>query len=422
MAAHPPATAGGADAAQARILILEAKTMKKYLLLTILLVVVSSSSLVTAQQQERALQPSNTRNVEEAPTKMLLEVNFNPAMPPAYSTVNGPQVKAKWIWLTKFVRIPGIKIAGPTIQAVKLESQFNGETADVRVTLYRGEKDFDQEDLVGVYHVGVNEQKIIKDLSAYGVEPFRIKLLNTVPPLPPPPTFENLTQTIDVASVRSENKPQPAYVVTFRNASDKYLLALRIDTKVDGNLVTTGLFQLEDGRPIIEPGGTGEHWVRVIKAQKNAAGDYEPGTETANTVVIRSAVFADMSFEGEVETACLVESMIMGRRVWLKQVLPFLEQEMQRPISDHIEAARQFKERFSALNYEFSESERTRASSVSPLCKNPIEIAKMAPTALKLMLLRDLDEIITKRPSPPINFKTWLEARHAYYKAWLARL
>jgi len=393
--------------------------MKKYLLLTILLVV-TSSSVVTAQQP--ALQPSSNPKVEEAPTKLLLEVNYNPAIPPAYAVVNGTEVKAKWIWVTKFIRIPGIKIAGPTIQAVKLESQFNGETADVRVTLYRGEKDFDQEGLVGVYHVAVDEQRTINDLRVYGVEPFRIKLLNTVPPLPPSPTFENLTHTIDVASIRSENQPAPAYVITFRNASNKYLLALRVDTKVDGKLVTTGLFQLEDGRPIIEPGGTAEHRVQVMKAQKSAAGGYEPGTAAANTVVIRSAVFADLSFEGDVETACHVESMIIGRRVWLKQVLPFLEQELQRPISDHIEAARQFKERFSALNYEFSESERARASSVSSACKNPIEIAELTPTALKLKMLRDLDEIITKRPSPPVNFKTWLEARHAYYKAWLARL
>jgi hypothetical protein len=40
----------------------------------------------------------------------------------------------------------------------------------------------------------------------------------------------------------------------------------------------------------------------------------------------------------------------------------------------------------------------------------------------KLQMLRDLDEIITKRPSPPVNFKSWLETRRANYQAWLARL
>ena len=396
--------------------------MKKYLLLTALLVVTSSPSLVTAQQQKPTLQPSGNRKVAEVPTKLLLEVNYNPAIPPAYSTVNGPEVTPKWIWVTKFVRIPGVEIAGPLTQAVKLESQFNGETADIRITLLRGEKGFDQEDLVGVYHLGVGEQRTIKDLRAHGVEPFRIKLLNALPPLPPPPSFENLTQTIDVASVRAENVPKPAYVVTFRNASDKNLLVLRIDVKRDGKIVLGSLFQVEDGKPIIVPGGTGERYIPVVTAQATTTGEYEPGTAPANTLVIRSAVFADLSFEGEVQPACEVESMMMGRRVWLRHVLPLLEQELQRPTNDHIEAARQFKEKFAALEYEFSESERNQVSYVSTLCKKPIELAEIMPKALKLKTLRDLDEIITKRPSPPVNFKSWLATRQADYKAWLARL
>ncbi len=394
--------------------------MRKYLLLAVLLVL-TSSSLVTAQQQKPALQPSSNRKTPEAPIKLLLEINYNPAIPPAYNMVNGPGVIPKWIWVTRFVQVPDFKITGPPIRAVKLESQFNGETADVRVTVYRGEIGFDQEDLVSVYHLGVGEQRTLKELRAYGIEPFRIKLLDPAPPLPPPPSFENLTQTIDVASVRSENLPQPAYVVTFRNGSDKKLLALRIDIKRGEKLVGTSLFHAEDGKPIIESGSTAERWFSVTTAQQTAAG-YEPGTAAANTLVIRTAIFADLSFEGEVQPACEIESMMMGRRVWLKHVLPLFEQELQQPINDHIEAARQFKEKFSAFGYEFSESERNQASTVSGLCTNQMEMAEMAPKAMKLKLLRDLDEIITKHPSPPVNFKTWLETRHTYYKAWLVRL
>jgi hypothetical protein len=395
--------------------------MKNYLLLIVLLVL-TFSSVVTAQQQKPGLQPSGSRKAVEAPTELLLEVNYNPAIPPAYGTVNGPEVKAKWIWVTKFMRIPGIQTAGPPIRAVKLESQFNGETADIRVTLLRGERSFDQEDLVGVYHLGVGEQGTINDLRAHGVEPFRLTLLNTVAPLPPSPSFENLTQTIDVASVRSENVPGPAYVVTFRNASNKYLLALRIDVKRDKKVVMSSLFQAEDGQAIIEPGGAGERYIPVIMAQATATGGYEPGTAPTNTLVIRSAVFADLSFEGEVQPACDLESMVMGRRVWLRPVLPLLDQELQRPVNDHLEAARQFKEKFLALGYEFSERERNQASTVSTVCKKPVEKAETMPQALKLSMLRDLDEIITKRPAPPINFKARLAARHASYKAWLDRL
>jgi hypothetical protein len=40
----------------------------------------------------------------------------------------------------------------------------------------------------------------------------------------------------------------------------------------------------------------------------------------------------------------------------------------------------------------------------------------------KLLLLRDLDQVIETRPAPPVHFNSWLKERRAAYKAWLARL
>ena len=392
--------------------------MKKLFMLAAIVLIASSSAII-AQQQQPTLKPSVSAMKVE-PVQLLLEIRYNPDVPPAYCTVNGPGEKAGWIWVTRFIRIPGAE-TGKRIEAVKLEPQFNGETAGVRVTLLRGNKGFDQEDLVGVYHVGIGEQKTVNDLRAVGVEPFSITLLNVVPPLPPPPAFENKTKSIEIASVRSENTPKPAYVATFRNISDKHLLALRVDVTRDGRPGMSSLFQNEDGRPVIGPGDTGERYLPVVTAERTAAG-YAPAAASGNTIVIRSAVFADMSFEGEHETACLVEAMVMGKRLWLQQVLPLIDQELTTPIEDSIAAARQFKAKFSTLSYEFSESERNQASAVSTRCQKPVEMAEVSPKMMKLKMLRDLDEIIDKRPAPPVNFKAWLEDRRAYYKAWLARL
>ena len=391
--------------------------MKKLLMFTAILMI-ASCSVTIAQQQQPNLKPSISAKKSE-PVQMLLEINYNPEGPPAYCTVNGPDEKVNWVWVTRFVRLPGAPTEKP-IEAVKLESQFNGETADVRVTLLRGKKGFDQEDLVGVYQVGLGEKKTIDDLRAAGVAPFQITLLNVVTPLPPSPAFENQTKSVEIASIRSENLPKPAYVITLRNLSDKKLLAARIDVKYDGRPGTSSLFHHEDGRPIIEPGGTAERYIPLMKAERTVAG-YTPGTVAASTIVIRTAIFTDMSFEGEAEAACLLETTAIGKRLWLKQVLPLIDQELTTPIEDSIAAARQFKANFSTLNYEFSESERNQAAAVSG-CEKPLESAEIAPNMLKLKLLRDLDEIIDKRPSPPVNFKAWLEQRRTYYKAWLARL
>ena len=373
------------------------------------IVVIALSSVLHAQQQSSA-KPSVSAKNSETSAKLLLEVVFNSELPPSYLTVNGA------VWLTRFVRLPSVPNQA-SIRTVNLYSKFNGETVDVRVMLRRGS---DQEDLLGVYQIGVGEKKTLDDLRAVGVEPFNLTLVTTVPPLPPPPSFENRTKSVDIVSVQSENMPKPAYRITFRNLSDKNLLALRVDVFRDGRPGVSALLQGVEGQPAVEAGGIFERYMPADVAQRTVTG-YAPGTAAANTIVIRTAVFADMSFEGEPEPACLFESFQMERRVWLRTVLALLNRELAKPTNeDQIEAARQFKEKFAALNYEFTESERNRASAVSRVCAKPFDKARTG--ILKLELLRELDEIITTRQPPPVNFRLWLETHRAHYIAWLTRL
>ena len=392
--------------------------MKKLLLLTAIFVIASSFA-VRAQQPEPSLKSSGSLKASESP-KLLLEISYNSIVPPDYSAVLGADKKPAWVWVTRFVPIRGREMS-PPIGAIRLESQYNGETADVRISLLRGTSgSFDREDLVGTYHIGIGEQKTIDDLRKFGVEPFNITLLNTVPPLPPPPVIENRTKLIEVVSIQTENLPKPAYKITLRNLSDKNLRALRLDVMSDGRRASSSFWQGEEGRWIIEAGGTAERYVSALTSQRTATG-FAPGAATTNTLVISTAVFSDWSHEGDVEAACRVEAFVIGQRHWLKQVLALLDREVSAPIEDHIEAARKFKEKFSALRYEFDESERNQNSSI-PGCGKSFDIARGVPDVLNLQMLRDLDEIITKRPSPPINFKSWLETRRANYQAWLARL
>lgn len=384
--------------------------MRKFFLITVIVAV--AVSLANAQQQPSA------KNAAQ-PTKLLLEVVTDPAFPPAYSAVGGPEGKPTWVWFARFIRLPGAP-ADPRIRAVKLEAKFNGATADIRVSLLRGA--FDREDLVGVYQIAIGEKKTLSDLRAVGVEPFKITLLNTVPPLPPPPAFENFTKSIEIVSVQSENMPKPAYRVIFRNLSEKNVVALRVDVKRDGRPGTSGLIQGVEGSPAIAAGDTFEEYLAVETAQKTPTG-YAPGSAAVNTIVIRTAVFADMSFEGESESACFFESIRMARRLWLRRVLALLNHELAKPTNeDQIEAARQFKEKFAALQYEFDESDRNQASVVSTVCPKPFEKAQNSTGYLKLQVLRELDDIINTRSVPPVNFRMWLETHRAHYIAWLMRL
>jgi hypothetical protein len=111
----------------------EESGMKKLLLLTAIFAI-ASSFVVRAQQQEPSLKPSGAPKSSEATTQLLLEISYNPAVPSSYIAV---QEKTTSVWVTRFVRIPGREMS-PPIRAVKFVSKYNGETADVRVTLLRG--------------------------------------------------------------------------------------------------------------------------------------------------------------------------------------------------------------------------------------------------------------------------------------------
>lgn len=393
--------------------------MKKLLAIAILLAI-SSWTVVNAQQQTPSLKPSMSAapRAEGAPP-LLLEVVFNPAMPPGYSNVNGPTELGKWLSVSRFVRVPGSGPSSPPVRMVKLEPQYNGETAAVRVTLLRGTTGIDREDVVGIYRLGVGEKKTLNDLLAVGIEPFIITLLDTVPPLPPPPAFINETKAIEIVSVRAENSPNPAYIITLRNLSEKGVQSLGLDMTYDNRPGPTALFRGDEDRPLIEAGGMVEQYVHAWMPQRTATG-FVPSAASAVTIRIRSAVFSDLSYEGAVRDACFMETNAIGRKAYLTQVLSLMDSQLAEASTDNVEAAKQFKDKFEALRYEVDDS--VKDSSVGPSCKDLARRALDTANATKLVMLRDLNQIIYTRPRPPFNFRAWMETRRTSYKAWLARL
>lgn len=392
--------------------------MKKLFTTATLLVIAFSWSVVNAQQQEPSLKPSMSAPRAEGPPRLLLEIVANPAIPPGYSSVNGPTELGKFVLIPNFVRVPGSSQISPPVRWVKVEPQYNGETAAVRVTLLRGLKGIEQEDLVGIYRLGVGETKTLNDLRAVGIEPFTVTLLDTVPPLPPPPAFVNDTKSIEIVSVRSENSPSPAYIITLRNLSEKNVWGVGFGLTFDGRPGATGFLANDDDRPLIEAGGVVEKYVRAVMPRRTATG-FEPSAASAVTLRIRSAVFSDLSYEGDVNDACTVETSAIGGKAYLTQVLSLLDSQLAAETStDNVEAAKQFKEKLEALRLEVD----AKASSVSSGCQDQAQRALDNANFEKLIMLRDLNQIINTRPRPPFSFRAWMETRRKNYKAWLARL
>jgi len=368
--------------------------------------------------QEPSLKPNISAPKTDAPTLLSLEVKYNPNLPPAYISVRGAETKPRWIWVTQFIRSKQLAKDELRINAVRVESQFNGETADIKISLFRGRHEgFEREDHVATYHIGLNEPTAIPELKSFGIEPFSLTLLNVVPPLPPPPVFENLTRSVEIVSVSLDNVPLPAYNLTLRNLSDKNIRALEIKVIHQGRPGVSGLWQGEHDRPLIEAGGVLERTIPVAVAQKTAAG-YAPGTATSSTIRIGAAVFEDLTYDGEQEPACQYEKFVVGRRLWVKRMLPLIEQQLANPSISPDD----FKQKLQSLAFELDDSEKTGQSAVSTKCANPDSFTNISTQTLTLELNRDLDRIIKTRPAPPINFRAWLETRRDDYQAWLARL
>jgi hypothetical protein len=389
--------------------------MKKILIMATLLVIASP---VYAQKQEPTLKPSMSAPRAEGPPPLLLEIAANPALPPGYSNVNGPTELGKFVLIPHFVRVPGSSQPSPPVRWVKIEPQFNGETVAVRVTLLRGAKGIEQEDLVGIYRLGIGETKTLDDLRAVGIEPFTITLLDTVPPVPPPPAFVNDTKSIEIVTVRAENSPSPAYIITLRNLSEKNVWGVGFALTFDGGPGATGFLAADEDRPLIEAGGVVEKYVRAVMPRRTATG-FVPSAASAVTLRIRSAVFSDLSYEGDVNDACTVETGSIGRKAYLTQVLSLLDSQLTAETStDNVEAAKQFQERLEALRLEVD----VKASSMSSGCQGQAQRALDNANFQKLIMLRDLNQIINTRPRPPFSFRAWMEKRRTNYKAWLARL
>lgn len=372
-------------------------------------------TVVLTTAQEPTLKPAMSEPAAQAPSQLSLEIQYNPAVPPAYISVRGPETKPRWVWVTRIVHLTALKKDELPIQAVRIESQFNGETADVSISVFRGREGFEREDAVGSYHLGVDETVTVKELKAIGIKPFDLKLLNVLPPLPPSPDFENRTMSVDVVSVELVNVPLPTYKLTVRNLSQKKIRSIRIEVNSDGRPHLSTLWRDEFDKPIVDVGGVGEKALQVVVPQKTAVA-YEPGAATNNKVIIRTVVFDDLSFDGDEAAACQYRMLLLGRRTWLAGILPLLQTEL----ANETVSPTEFKEKLMALT--FQPDERTTNALGAATCKKPDTYLNSAARTLTLELVREVDRVIKTRPAPPVDFRAWLETRRANYEPWLARL
>ena len=390
--------------------------MKKLSILVVI-VMIASWSVIHAQDPSISSEPTDT------PKRYLLEIYITPQLGPRYFAVNGPKERTSSMYFPRFIPTDAQPETGrPPIRAVKMVPHFNGESADVKVTVLRGIDGYEEEDPVHVYQLTVGEQKSLTHLRQLGIEPFRMRLLDATLPLPPEPDFKNFTRSIEIVKVSREHTPVPAYRIRLRNVSDKSVSALKVDVTSHGQEGPITLPDGPEGRSLMDPGGLIDVYIPVVVAVLKG-GTYVPGTLDSHTINIRSVSFTDLTFEGEVDRACSHEAQLIGKRLWLNSMIAFIDQELSTSNFDNqIETAKQFNEKLSKIRQRLDENERNQTSTVSPSCPKPAKEATLTARGMNLILLREVDQFISNAPAPPTTFKSWLEEKRAGYAAWLSRL
>lgn len=386
------------------------------LLLACALVVFASTVLA---QDPPALKPTTSEPGKQIGPPLALEIQYNLTLPPAYLMIEGADVDPHWMWVTKFSTLPGVVLpqGSDRINAVRITSHWNGETADVRVTLLRGPR-MAEEELVTTYRSGIDQSKTINQLEKYGIEPFKIKLISPQAHPPPAPNLENRTASIQILQISPEGVPLPAYQATFRNLSSKNVVALMVNLYTNGAPGPSAFFQGEAGGALIESNRMFEEYLPATVPQGNGS-SYVPGSATANSIIVSSAVFTDGTFEGDLAPACMYEKIVFIRKAWVKGVLKIMDEQLAEP-DDGI-ASQRMKEQLLQLRYVRTPGDRQLKSAVSAQCSSPVDGAD-GPYGLTTRLVRELEVVVTTRPKPVMTFRQWLMATREIYRGWLSNL
>lgn len=287
----------------------------------------------------------------------------------------------------------------------------------------------DKEVLVGTYRLREGETIKTEALTKFGLEPLVLKVVKAQPPfkdpLPPiPPQLENKTKAIEVVSFYQAEHQSESFQLTLRNTSGKDIIALDLFMpSADGNGGQGERAQGDKSHPVMLSGGTSVHYFGVSRGGRMTPEGFVPDVALPQTLIIRTVVFSDGTYEGLVEPAAEMEAQRRGLDVQRRRILHLLEEPKEADVRDGITRLSYLKEQAYALS-------KTADASVAPelLALFPSLDQKSKGWLLervegglrdgKLELLRyikDFEEM-QKQPGEHISFVEWIKQTKANYE------
>lgn len=363
---------------------------------------------------------AQSQQARPSATGLAVEVTYFEGRGPAYEPVRRtklPRGEGSWFGLFGRVKEWQLPTGAQPVSAVRVVPYLDGDTVKVTVSVLRGEKFLDVEDIVGTYTVRENEGIAIDSLRDFGVEPFKLKLIRVAPQTPEVPTVLNKTRSLEVVGIEPVLATLPRYKLTLHNLSEKNVSAIRINTMRDGNLSLSGMPQGEEGKPLVEAGSFKElNEMMVTRAETTAAG-YSPAAPRGQQIVLATLVFEDGSYEGDPEPAATYRGHTIGNRAELKRIVGLLEDAL--ASSSSIEKVRT---QLSNLSYDFDQSDMAVLASAFPeIDRNKLQTH--IDVAMHLLRKEVFDNLDRFQPGPgSADFRVYLQTMKDRYAGWLLRL
>ena len=372
--------------------------------------------------------PGQQSEPNAAPTRLALEVVSKKDFPPAYHPVPGPGSEFDGAWFFRFGRIASWQ--PPTgslpVRSVRVVSRVESNKVRVVVSVQRGARFTDTQDLVADYIANEGEKTWIETLKQFGVEPFQITLVRITPSTASPPSVSNQTNSIEVVSIEASDSTLPGYTLVLRNGSARSLKALGLRMSDDGKEIMQAQMQNPEGEPMIKAGGFSRTEPLGGRGAVLTPGGYQPYSPIHPQIEITTAVFDDNSFEGDAAAASMIVGRDLGRTVQLQRIVPTLRLAARSEDAGLGKTLLMLRERVSALTDQVPESVSTQLINEFPTMARPTLQSSLEAGAhlIKNQLLADIAAFERSHP-PPIErrvFWKWLRATLDKYEAWLSRL
>ncbi|HYO92304.1 MAG TPA: hypothetical protein VEQ40_11735 [Pyrinomonadaceae bacterium] len=355
--------------------------------------------------------------------KIAVEVTYWKGVPPAYNDVPGRS------WFGRFRRIAGWK-AEPgalPVRAVDIATRVEGDAVRVIVSVHVGEKFHERLDPVGSYLIRENERLVVDKLKAFGVEPFELAVVRVAPQNASLPTVRNNTSSVSVVNMQIQDDTIPVLVLTVLNSSSKNIVALSIDSLMDGRPGTSGWAQKDENQVVIAAGANYEYKQSFNYKAQPIGNGYTLETPPAQTVVIKAALFEDGTYEGDVREASELKSSNLGRRTQLEQILALYEQAMESTESDAKVILESLRAKVAALGTDADQSALNNLLSSFPALpgKERFKVGvEVSMFYMKKERLQEIDLFRTQHGSTPSREATqaWLSANKERFQKWLDRL